>query len=65
MPDDKKDTVKATFWNPRKDPDSIKQPDYLSFKRPRQFDFSDVAWDRKNSFWNQKEPMTEYKYEKK
>lgn len=35
MPDDKKDTAKATFWNPRKDPDSIKKPDYLSFKRPR------------------------------
>lgn len=35
MPDDKKDKPKSTFWNPRNDPDAIKQPDFLTFQRPR------------------------------
>jgi hypothetical protein len=34
-------------------------------QKPRPFDFSDVAWNRKNDFWNQKEPMTEIDYRKK
>ncbi|KAG2206266.1 hypothetical protein INT47_007279 [Mucor saturninus] len=63
MPDDKK--VKPTFWNPRVDPDTIKFPKSESFDRPRVIDFSDVAWNRKNEFWTQKEPMTEIDYRKK
>lgn len=34
MSDDKK-AGKATFWNPRTDPNTIKEPDYLTFERPR------------------------------
>ncbi|CAO3622593.1 unnamed protein product [Mucor hiemalis] len=64
MPDDKK-AGKSTFWNPRRDPDSMKEPDYLTFQRPRVFDFSDVAWSKTNlDFWSQKEPMTEWDYKK-
>ncbi|GAN00844.1 hypothetical protein MAM1_0002d00268 [Mucor ambiguus] len=62
MPDDKQ--PKQSFWNPRVDPSTIKPAETITFSRPRPYDYSGVAWDRKD-FWYQKEPMTECYYLKK
>ncbi|RCI03249.1 hypothetical protein CU098_008713 [Rhizopus stolonifer] len=55
---------KATFWNPRADPDNKKPADKQTFDRPRLYDFSSPAWNRKYEIWYQKEPMVEYEYTK-